>query len=40
MKLQIKDNYQIFPVEFRGIDFVGYVFRHNYTRIRKGIKSI
>ena len=38
LKLQIKDNYQIFPVESRGIDFVGYVFRHNYTRIRKGIK--
>lgn len=38
LKLQVKDNYQIFPVESRGIDFVGYVFRHNYTKIRKGIK--
>jgi hypothetical protein len=28
LKLGVKGNYQIFPVESRGIDFVGYVFRH------------
>jgi len=39
LKLSIKDNYQIFPVEVRGIDFVGYVFRHKYIRLRKGIKK-
>lgn len=39
LKLTIKDNYQIFPVESRGIDFVGYVFRHGYTRLRKSIKK-
>lgn len=39
LKLTIKGNYQIFPVESRGIDFVGYVFRHGYTRLRKSIKQ-
>lgn len=39
LKLRIKENYQIFPVEERGIDFVGYVFRHRYIRLRKGIKK-
>ena len=38
LKLELKSNYQIFPVEVRGIDFVGYVFRHNYIKIRKGVK--
>lgn len=39
LKLQIKDNYQIFPVSARGIDFVGYVFYHTHTRLRKSIKK-
>ncbi len=39
LELKVKDNYQIFPVESRGIDFVGYVFRHNYTKLRKSIKQ-
>lgn len=26
-------------MESRGIDFVGYVFRHDYIRVRKGIKN-
>jgi retron-type reverse transcriptase len=39
LKLQVKDNYQIFPVAARGIDFVGYVFFHTYTLLRKGIKQ-
>lgn len=38
LKLELKSNYQIFPVEVRGIDFVGYVFRHDYVKIRKGVK--
>lgn len=38
LALDIKPNYQVFPVEARGIDFVGYVFRHNYTLLRKSIK--
>ncbi len=39
LKLQIKDNYQLFPVSARGIDFVGYVFRHTHIRLRKSIKQ-
>jgi RNA-directed DNA polymerase len=39
LKLEIKDNYQVFPVDARGIDFVGYVFRHSHTLLRKSIKQ-
>lgn len=39
LKLEVKSNHQVFPVDVRGIDFVGYVFRHGYTRIRKSIKK-
>ncbi len=37
--LIVKSNHQIFPVDSRGIDFVGYVFFHGYTRLRKTIKK-
>lgn len=39
LKLKVKKNYQVFPVDARGIDFVGYVFRHTHTRLRKSIKQ-
>ena len=39
LRLTIKDNYQIYPVKSRGIDFVGYVFYHTHTRLRKSIKQ-
>lgn len=39
LKLTVKDNYQIFPVKSRGMDFVGYVFYHTHTRLRKSIKQ-
>lgn len=39
LHLQVKENFQIFPVESRGIDFVGYVFYHGRTRLRKSIKQ-
>ena len=39
LKLIVKDNYQVFPVNARGIDFVGYVFFHTHTRLRKSIKQ-
>ena len=39
LKLQVKNNYQVFPVDARGIDFVGYVFRHTHTLLRKSIKQ-
>lgn len=37
--LNIKGNYQIFPVDSRGIDFVGYVSFHTHTLMRKSIKQ-
>jgi RNA-directed DNA polymerase len=39
LRLQVKENYQVFPVSARGIDFVGYVFYHTHTRLRKTIKK-
>jgi retron-type reverse transcriptase len=39
LKLKIKDNYQVFPIDSRGIDFVGYVFRHSHILLRKSIKQ-
>jgi RNA-directed DNA polymerase len=39
LKLEVKDNYQVFPIDARGIDFVGYVFWHTHTLLRKSIKQ-
>lgn len=39
LHLTIKGNYQVFPVESRGIDFLGYVIRHDYVLVRKHIKK-
>lgn len=39
LKLQLKPNYQVFPVLKRGIDFVGFVFFHTHIFIRKCIKQ-
>jgi RNA-directed DNA polymerase len=39
LMLTVKQNYQVFPVKDRGIDFVGYVFYHTHTRLRKSIKQ-
>ena len=39
LRLTVKSNYQIFPVESRGIDFLGYITRHDYTLIRKRTKQ-
>lgn len=39
LNLEIKPNYQIFPVDSRGIDFVGYKFFHTHTLLRKSIKQ-
>lgn len=36
--LELKKNWQIFKVDERGIDYVGYVFRHTHIRIRKRVK--
>jgi len=37
LKLRLKENWQIFPVDSRGIDFLGYRFFHDYILLRKGI---
>lgn len=39
LKLTVKSNYQIFPVDKRGIDYVGYVFFHDHILLRKTIKQ-
>lgn len=46
LKLSLKGNEQVFPIaenrndkHGRGLDFVGFVFYHNQTLIRKGIKK-
>ncbi len=39
LHLTMKGNYQVFPVDARGVDFLGYVFYHTHTRLRKGTKQ-
>lgn len=39
LNLILKDNYQVFPVGVRGIDFVGYKHYHTHTLLRKSIKK-
>lgn len=39
LRLTVKDNYQVFPLDARSIDFVGYRFYHTHTLLRKGIKQ-
>lgn len=39
LKLKVKRNYQVFPVDSCGIDFLGYVFYHSHTLLRKSIKQ-
>lgn len=39
LKLTVKNNYQVFPVQSRGIDFIGYVFYHTHVLLRKRIKQ-
>lgn len=39
LHLTVKENYQVFPVVARSIDFVGYRFYHSHTLLRKSIKK-
>ncbi len=39
LNLNLKSNYQVFPIESRGIDFVGYIFFHTHILMRKSIKK-
>jgi len=37
LNLTLKNNWQIFPVDKRGIDFLGYCFYHDHILLRKSI---
>ncbi|KAB2918713.1 MAG: RNA-directed DNA polymerase [Bacteroidetes bacterium] len=39
LKLEVKSNYQVFPVASRSLDFIGYKFYHTHTLVRKSIKQ-
>lgn len=39
LALKLKENYQIFPINKRGIDFLGYIFYINKKYLRKSIKK-
>jgi retron-type reverse transcriptase len=39
LKLEVKGNYQVFPVSARSIDFIGYRFYHTHILLRKSIKK-
>lgn len=39
LHLEMKGNYQVFPLAKRGLDFLGYVFFRKYTLIRKSIAT-
>jgi len=39
LKLEIKNTWQIFPLKERPLDYVGYIFHHNKTRIRRTTKA-
>lgn len=39
LRLDLKRDFQVFPIEKRGIDFVGYVFYHRKVLMRKSIKK-
>lgn len=39
LDLKLKSNYQIFTVNSRGIDFLGYVSYHTHIKLRKSIKN-
>lgn len=37
LDIEVKDNWSLFFVEDRGINFVGYIFKHKLIRLRKSI---
>lgn len=39
LNLDIKPNYQVFPIESRSIDFLGYRTYHSYSLLRKNTKK-
>jgi hypothetical protein len=39
LNLRLKENWQVFATDDRGIDFLGFRFFHRYTLLRKSIKK-
>lgn len=39
LNLKLKDNWQVFPIDKCGIDFLGYRFYHDHTILRKSITT-
>lgn len=39
LNVQLKQNYQIYNIDIKSIDFLGYKIREKYTKIRKHIKG-
>jgi len=39
LHLKLKENWQVFPVNKRGIDFLGFKFYHTHTLLRDSIKK-
>ena len=37
LDLDVKENWSLFRVEDRGINFIGYIFKHGLIRLRKSI---
>lgn len=38
-RLSVKEDWQVFPVDARGLDFVGFVFTSRNVKLRKGIAN-
>lgn len=38
LHINLKSNYQVFDLDSRGLDFIGYKFYHNHVLLRKSIK--
>lgn len=39
LNLTLRSNYQVFPIESRGLDFLGYRFYHTHILLRKSLKK-
>lgn len=39
LNVRLKDNWQIFPIDSRGINFLGYIIKPDYVKIRKTTKT-
>lgn len=39
LNVKLKTNYQIYNIEIKGIDFLGYIIKHDYITVRKRTKQ-